>query len=139
MASMLRSNRFMVSMSSYAFQLLISYLQEQKFILFLKIINQYIKIRSTLSELLFLVTATGPSLPYSVLGFESEPKLELTSRSTIDWGVHHVDPRIESEVYRRLRSDFQKSSSIHKVLSFILTFSHRNKSTHPFNLTVSCF
>jgi transcription initiation factor TFIID subunit 5 len=46
-ASMFRSNKFTIHMSSYSFQLLITYLQEQKFVRFIKIINQFIKIRST--------------------------------------------------------------------------------------------
>lgn len=28
----------------------------------------------------------------------------------VDWGMYHVDPRIESEVYKRLRADLLKSS-----------------------------
>lgn len=103
----------MVSMSSYAFQLLISYLQEQKYILFLKIINQYVKLRSTCNTSLILVTV--PSDSAHNIGFEMESKVEICNQVSMDWGVHHVDPRIEVEIYRRLRSEIQKQSNSHKV------------------------
>jgi WD40 associated region in TFIID subunit, NTD2 domain len=48
-AAIFKSNKFNVCMSAYSFQLLISFLQEQKSFLFIKIINQYVKIRSTIS------------------------------------------------------------------------------------------
>lgn len=42
-----KSNKFNISMNAYSFQLLINFLQEQKAILFIKIINQYVRIRRT--------------------------------------------------------------------------------------------
>jgi hypothetical protein len=45
LATLFRDNKYMVLMSSYAFELLISFLQDSKFITMLKYINQYINIK----------------------------------------------------------------------------------------------
>lgn len=44
-AVMYRTNKYSVTMSTNAFQLLLQYLQDEKAVLFIKIINQYLKVR----------------------------------------------------------------------------------------------
>ena len=52
LTALLKSSRFDLDLSPYSFQLMLTHLQEHKLFIFLKIINQYTKVRST--ELLFV-------------------------------------------------------------------------------------
>jgi transcription initiation factor TFIID subunit 5 len=58
LANTWRQNKFIVKMSSYSYELLISFLHESKLTLILSIINQYIKLNSK-SSFFFLLTKTN--------------------------------------------------------------------------------
>lgn len=46
LASLFRENKYTIAMSSYAFELLVSFLQDSKFMTLLKYVNQYLNIKS---------------------------------------------------------------------------------------------
>ena len=50
LATLFRQNKYTIAMSSYAFELLVSYLQDSKFMTLLKYLNQFLNIKSAFRD-----------------------------------------------------------------------------------------
>lgn len=91
-----RTNKYNVTMSGYAFQLLMNFLQESTQtpgnILLLKIINQFVNIRVLVSKGLSAVSCNAG--PIGITGLPSQASLTL-NRQPLQLGVRPVDPEAE--------------------------------------------
>ena len=114
-----RNNKYNLSMSAYAFQLLVNFLQENSMFILLKILNQYLSVRVLVSRPL---NAAGPAKGTNV-GQESRSSglvgLSATLAGHVNsepilWGVPQIDSLNESEILRRLRNDIS-STGTYKV------------------------
>lgn len=105
-----RTNKYNVSMSAYAFQLLMGYLQDTTSsggmggnVLILKIINQYVNIRVLVTKpsgnaALSAASAAG------MTGVAAEAAVSM-NKSKVQWGVNAVDPAIEAALQQRAKAE----------------------------------
>lgn len=104
-ASLWRTSRYVLSMSQYAYRLLLSFLQEEAAssgtsgaaaILILKIVNQFIHIRIVSES-----TAKSTLSVDGITGMEPK-KSEALNKKSVFWGVHYpIDPSMEEALQDR--------------------------------------
>lgn len=114
-AIMFRTNKYNLSLSMFAFELLMDFLRESKLFIFIKIINQFIRVKGITQnvKITLLVVSDGSNIEIAgISASESTKKCDIVSGACI------IDQRIEAEVFRRLKQDLHKSAPSKVYVNF---------------------
>jgi transcription initiation factor TFIID subunit 5 len=107
-AQALRQNKTVIEMTSYTFELLLSFLQEKRYVFLLKILNEHIRIKGI--EWLFI-----PTLTWIVAGKDTEEEEEaagVDTKSQLKLGRLPLDSWLTAEVERTLNDQASPSLPI---------------------------
>lgn len=119
-----RGNKYNVTMSAYAFQLLMNFLQDPEFasgpsgngnVILLKIINQFVNIRVLVAK--SGSAAAGPANAATGLSGVAAERAVGMNRAKIQWGVNIVDPAIESALQQRAKTEGRLNEILHGPLA----------------------
>lgn len=125
--SAFRSNKYNVTMGGYAFQLLMGFLQEGAQgggtpgnVLLLKIINQFVNIRVTVSKAFpGMASKAAAGAVAGITGLPSQTSLTL-NRQPIQWGAQPFDPAAEQVIQQNKPKDPGGRPIMHDPLSSAL-------------------
>ncbi|KAI8092762.1 WD40-repeat-containing domain protein [Halteromyces radiatus] len=108
LAQIYRNNKYNLRMSSVPFELFLSYLQDNRFMLLLRIVNQYINIQVVHGKL--LKSAGGLELDdvIGITGHQSQ-HLETFNQQPVQLGQLPMDPAFKEEMEQALKDEEQIS------------------------------
>ncbi|SAL96088.1 hypothetical protein [Absidia glauca] len=109
LAQIYRNNKYNLRMSSVPFELFLSYLQDNRFMLLLRIVNQYINIQVVHGKL--LKSAGGLELDdvIGITGHQSQ-HLETFNQQPVQLGQAPLDPALKEEIEQALKDEDQLSN-----------------------------
>ncbi|KAI8332903.1 WD40-repeat-containing domain protein [Chlamydoabsidia padenii] len=109
LAQIYRNNKYNLRMSSVPFELFLSYLQDNRFMLLLRIVNQYINIQVMHGKL--LKSAGGLELDdvIGITGHQSQ-HLETFNQQPVQLGQPPMDPAFKEEIEQVLKDEDQQSN-----------------------------
>ncbi|ORZ01457.1 WD40-repeat-containing domain protein [Syncephalastrum racemosum] len=107
LAQMYRGNKYNLRMSSVPFELFLNYLQDNKYMLLLRIVNQYLNIQVIHSKL--LKSAGGMDMDDYVVGITGHEgqQIESFNEQELQLGQPHPDPNFREEVEQALKDHQQ--------------------------------
>ena len=108
LATTFRNNKYNLQLSSYSFELFISFLQENQFNVLLKIVNQYLNIKVVSGKPKQSWTSEEIAHQFGILGL-TQRNLQTINSQKIYWGPLPQKPEIEEETLRILKSDLTKN------------------------------
>ncbi|KAG0175245.1 Transcription initiation factor TFIID subunit 5 [Apophysomyces sp. BC1034] len=102
LAQIYRNNKYNLRMSSVPFELFLNYLQDNKFMLLLRIVNQYLNIQVSHGKLLKSAGGLEMDDVIGITGHQSQ-QLEAFNRQEIQLGQPQMDPSFREEVEQALK------------------------------------
>ncbi|CAO3598589.1 unnamed protein product [Absidia cylindrospora] len=113
LAQIYRNNKYNLRMSSVPFELFLSYLQDNRFMLLLRLVNQYINIQVVHGKL--LKSAGGLELDdvIGITGHHSQ-HLETFNQQPVQLGRPVMDPAFKEEVEQALKDEDQQQQQPNK-------------------------
>lgn len=121
-AQVFRGGKYSVSMSAYGFQLLMNFLQENRFFLVIKIINQFLNIRVLVTRPVPSGATSGASaaaasmagLVQGISGLNGGAGGSAVNAEPIRWGYRPYDAQSEFELTSRIKADLRAYQSQHQ-------------------------
>ncbi|KAG2215866.1 hypothetical protein INT45_006353 [Circinella minor] len=114
LSQMYRNNKYNLRMSSVPFELFLNYLQDNKYMLLLRIVNQYLNIQVVHGK---LKSAGGLEMDdmagvIGIAGHEAQ-QIESFNQQRVQLGEQHMDPAFKEEIERTLKErDTAKKESL---------------------------
>ncbi|CDH56267.1 transcription initiation factor tfiid subunit 5 [Lichtheimia corymbifera JMRC:FSU:9682] len=103
LAQLYRSNKYYLRMSGVPFELFLNYLQDNKYMLLLRIVNQYLNIQVIHGKLLDAgMDADDATGVIGITGHESQ-QIESFNQQTLQLGETQMDPAFKDEVEQALK------------------------------------
>ncbi|KAG0801430.1 hypothetical protein G6F22_001253 [Rhizopus arrhizus] len=105
MAQIYRNNKYNLRMSGVPFELFLNYLQDNRFMLLLRIVNQYLNIQVVHGKL--LKSAGGLELDDDVIGITGHQtqQIEEFNRQRVQLGLPQLDPSFKEEVEQAIKDE----------------------------------
>ncbi|KAI9250494.1 WD40-repeat-containing domain protein [Phascolomyces articulosus] len=104
LAQMYRNNKYNLRMSSVPFELFLNYLQDNKYMLLLRIVNQYLNIQVVHGKLKSAGGLENDDMAgvIGIAGHEAQ-QIESFNQQRVQLGEQHMDPAFKDEVERTLK------------------------------------
>ncbi|KAI8360745.1 WD40-repeat-containing domain protein [Choanephora cucurbitarum] len=102
LAQMYRDNKYSLRMSGVPFELFLNYLQDNKFMLLLRIVNQYLNIQVVHGKLLKSAGGLEMEDVIGIIGHPSQ-QLEAFNQQPVQLGMYPLDPSFKEEVEQAIR------------------------------------
>ncbi|KAL0080985.1 WD40-repeat-containing domain protein [Phycomyces blakesleeanus] len=102
LAQMYRNNKYNLRMSSVPFELFLNYLQDNKFMLLLRIVNQYLNIQVVHGKLLKSAGGLEMDDVIGITGHDSQ-QIEAFNHQSIQLGQPQMDPSFKEEIEQALK------------------------------------
>ncbi|KAI8375190.1 WD40-repeat-containing domain protein [Blakeslea trispora] len=102
LAQMYRDNKYNLRMSGVPFELFLNYLQDNKFMLLLRIVNQYLNIQVVHGKLLKSAGGLEMDDVIGIIGHQSQ-QLEVFNQQPVQLGMNQLDPSFKEEVEQAIR------------------------------------
>ncbi|OBZ87275.1 Transcription initiation factor TFIID subunit 5 [Choanephora cucurbitarum] len=102
LAQMYRDNKYNLRMSGVPFELFLNYLQDNKFMLLLRIVNQYLNIQVVHGKLLKSAGGLEMEDVIGIIGHPSQ-QLEAFNQQPVQLGMYPLDPSFKEEVEQAIR------------------------------------
>ncbi|KAG2177933.1 hypothetical protein INT43_003180 [Umbelopsis isabellina] len=111
LAQIYRQNKYIMRMSSVPFELFLNYLQDNKFMLLLRIVNQYLNIQVAHGK---LRKSTGTIESDDVIGIVGHPaqQLDAFNEQEVQLGKLQTDNAFKEEVEQALKDEDAKINSV---------------------------
>ncbi|KAI8976819.1 WD40-repeat-containing domain protein [Pilobolus umbonatus] len=102
LAQMYRNNKYNLRMSSVPFELFLNYLQDNKFMLLLRIVNQYLNIQVIHGKLLKSAGGLEMDDVIGIVGHQTH-QIEDFNKQSIQLGLIQMDPAFKEEVEQAIK------------------------------------